>query len=98
MYGRYTQDLGEYAKEQAVELRKQEKQRKKEEKKRIKELRAHRGKWKSRFIRSISFIWRHSFAKIGEDWVFLAILGIVMAVISFAMDYGVSMCDTGKFI
>ena len=96
MYGRYTRSLGEYAKEQAAELCEFEKRRKKEEKERIKELRVYRGKWTSRFLRVVSFIWRHTFAKIGEDWVFLALLGIIMAVISFAMDYGISVCNTGK--
>ena len=95
MYGRYTRSLGDYAKEQAAELRELEKQRKKEEKQRSKELRTYRGKWTSRFLRLVSFIWRHTFAKIGEDWVFLALLGIIMAVISFMMDFGISICNTG---
>ena len=95
MYGRYTRSLGDFAKEQAAELRELEKQRKKEEKQRCKELRTYRGKWTSRFLRIVSFIWRHTFAKIGEDWVFLALLGIIMAVISFMMDYGISICNTG---
>ena len=96
MNGRYTESLGAYAKEQAAKLREQEQQRKKEEKERIKELRIPRGKWATRFLRIISFIWRHTFAKIGEDWVFLAILGIIMALISFVMDFGIKMCNTGK--
>ena len=41
-------------------------------------------------------IWKHSFAKIGEDWVFLAILGIIMAIVSFIMDYGISICNTSR--
>lgn len=98
MYGRYTRSLGEYAKEQASELRELEKRRKQEEKQRIKELRVYRGKWTSRFLRVVYFFWRHTFAKIGEDWVFLALLGSIMAVISFAMDYGISICNTGKLI
>jgi chloride channel 2 len=95
MQGRYTRSLGEYAKEHARKLSKQEKQRKKEEKQRIKELRISRGKWMSRFLSVASFIWRHTFAKIGEDWIFLALLGIIMAVISFVMDYGINMCIIG---
>jgi chloride channel 2 len=96
MNGRYTQSLGEYAKEQAAKIREQEQKRKREEKQRIKELRTPRGKWATRFLSVASFIWRHTFAKIGEDWVFLAILGIIMAVISFVMDYGIKFCNTGK--
>jgi hypothetical protein len=29
----------------------------------------------------------------GEDWVFLALLGIIMALVSFAMDYTISACN-----
>lgn len=96
MYGRYSRSLGEFAKEKAAEFRELEKKRKKEEKIRNKELRTYRGKWTSRFLRVVSFLWKHSFAKIGEDWVFLALLGMIMAIISFTMDYGSSMCNTGK--
>lgn len=95
MYGRYTRNLSEYAREKATELRKLEKKHKKDEKMRIKELRSYRGKWTSRFFRLVSFVWRHTFAKIGEDWVFLALLGSIMALISYIMDYGISLCNTG---
>ena len=96
MYGRYSRSLGEYARQQAAELRELEKKRKKEEKQRSKELRTYRGKWTSRFLRVVSFIWRHTFAKIGEDWVFLALLGIIVAMLSYTMDYGIAMCNTGN--
>ena len=66
MYGRYTRNLGEYAREQATKLRELERKHKKDEKMRIKELRSYRGKWTSRFFRLVSFLWRNTFAKIGE--------------------------------
>lgn len=96
MYGRYSRSLGEYARQQAAELRELEKKRKKEEKQRSKELRTYRGKWTSRLLRVVSFIWRHTFAKIGEDWVFLALLGIIVAMLSYIMDYGIAMCNQGN--
>ncbi len=96
MYGRYSRSLGEFAKGKAEEIRQIEKRRKKEEKMRNKELKTYRGKWTSRFLRVVSFMWRNTFAKIGEDWVFLALLGMIMAIISFAMDYGSNMCNTGE--
>lgn len=34
-----------------------------------------------------SVIWKYTFAKIGEDWLFLALMGIIMAILSFGMDY-----------
>lgn len=43
------------------------------------------------------YIWRNTFARLGEDWVFLALLGIIMAVLSFIMDRGISMCNNGTF-
>ena len=30
---------------------------------------------------------------VGEDWVFLALLGIIVAVISFCMDYTILLCN-----
>ena len=39
----------------------------------------------------MSWVWQKTFAKVGEDWVFLAILGIIMAVVSFGMDYGIAV-------
>lgn len=39
-----------------------------------------------------------AFHKIGEDWVFLALLGVTMALMSFTMDYIIEKCQEGKFI
>ncbi|GIX79872.1 chloride channel protein 2 [Caerostris extrusa] len=36
--------------------------------------------------------WQHTFAKLGEDWVFLAVLGILTSLISFGMDYAIAIC------
>jgi chloride channel 2 len=43
--------------------------------------------------RVVTFVWKHTFARIGEDWVFLALLGVIMALVSFVMDYTISMCN-----
>ncbi|XP_060533656.1 chloride channel protein 2 isoform X2 [Cylas formicarius] len=90
MYGRYSRQLGEFAKLEG--LKAAEKRRLKEEKARKKELRGYQGK----LAKSISFLWKHTFARLGEDWVFLALLGIIMAVLSFIMDSGISMCNTAR--
>lgn len=97
MYGRYTKDLGEYAKEEAKKLKALEKKRKKEDKLRDKELQKYRGECLSKIIDTISFIWKNTFARLGEDWVFLALLGIIMALLSFLMDRGISMCNKGGY-
>ncbi|KAK6641646.1 hypothetical protein RUM44_013361 [Polyplax serrata] len=92
MYGRYTKDLGEYAKEEAKKLKALEKKKKKENKLRDKGLQKYRGECVSKIIAVISFVWKNTFARLGEDWVFLALLGIIMALLSFLMDHGISMC------
>ncbi|XP_019766812.2 chloride channel protein 2 isoform X1 [Dendroctonus ponderosae] len=90
MYGRYSRQLGEFAKLEG--LKAQEKRRLKEEKARKKELRGYQGK----LAKSIAFLWKHTFARLGEDWVFLALLGVIMAVLSFIMDSGISMCSSAR--
>jgi len=100
MYGRYSKTLGEYAKEEASRQREIEAQRKKDTKRRMRELSGK--KPRGRFYRTIStiltYLWQHTFAKIGEDWVFLALLGIMMAVISFVMDEGIDKCNAARRI
>lgn len=90
MYGRYSRQLGEFAKLEG--LKQAEKRRLKEEKARKKELRGYQGK----LAKCISYLWKHTFARLGEDWVFLALLGVIMAVLSFIMDRGISMCNNAR--
>ena len=100
MYGRYSRSLGDYAKEEAKKQRMIEAQRKKDTKRRMRELSGK--KQRGRFYRScakiLTYLWQHTFAKIGEDWVFLALLGILMAVISFIMDEGIDKCNSARRI
>ncbi|XP_017083869.1 chloride channel protein 2 isoform X6 [Drosophila eugracilis] len=93
MYGRYTKDLGEFAKDEARKLKILEKRRKQEDKQRNKEL---LGKHSTRAKRVSSWVWKHTVARLGEDWVFLALLGIIMAMLSFIMDKGISICTNAR--
>ncbi|EAT42523.1 AAEL005950-PA, partial [Aedes aegypti] len=93
MYGRYTKDLGEYAKDEARRLRLLERRRKKDDKARNKELLGVRD---NKFFKASSWLWRNTFARLGEDWVFLALLGIIMALLSYVMDKGISMCTNSR--
>ncbi|KAH8383519.1 hypothetical protein KR009_009071 [Drosophila setifemur] len=93
MYGRYTKDLGEFAKDEARKLKILEKRRKQEDKQRNKEL---LGKQSTRVKRASSWLWKHTVARLGEDWVFLALLGIIMAMLSFIMDKGISICTNAR--
>lgn len=86
MYGRYTA-LGDYAREEAARQRSLDKRRWKDT-----GFKPYRGKCQSKCINALSVVWRHTFARVGEEWVFLALLGMSMALISFAMDYGIAMC------
>nr|CAI5838828.1 unnamed protein product [Callosobruchus analis] len=90
MYGRYSRQLGEFAKLEG--LKAQEKKRLKEEKARKRELRGYQGK----IAKFIAYLWKHTFARLGEDWVFLTLLGVIMAVLSFIMDRGISMCNNAR--
>ncbi|XP_011150004.1 chloride channel protein 2 isoform X1 [Harpegnathos saltator] len=97
MYGRYTKDLGEYAKEEARRLKYHDKARRKYDKTRAEELRkSRRGPLCRKLLALLAFAWKHTGARLGEDWVFLALLGIIMALISYAMDRGISMCNNAR--
>lgn len=41
-------------------------------------------------------IWGKTFAHVGEDWIILAVLGIIIAIMSYMIDKGVMMCNKGK--
>ena len=89
MYGRYSKSLGEFAKEEAAKKRKQiEAQRRRQTKKRMREISGEkpRGRLYKTTVPPMIWLWKHTFAKIGEDWVLLALLGIIMAIVSFIMD------------
>ena len=36
--------------------------------------------------------------RIGEDWVFLTLLGVTMALLSFIMDYVIEKCQEGDIL
>lgn len=42
-------------------------------------------------------IWQNTFARFGEDWFFLAFLGVISSLLSFSMDYAISMCQKCKW-
>ncbi|CAK1595612.1 unnamed protein product [Parnassius mnemosyne] len=97
MYGRYQRDLSEAAREEARRLRRLRKRRLKDDKLRQKELEAtgkHRPRGK--VFKVLGYVWWHTFARLGEDWIFLALLGIIMAVLNFAMDRGIAVCNNAR--
>ena len=97
MYGRYSKSLADDIKEAAKRQKLVEKIRQKELKKKIYETELIR---RNSFVRKLCnvgrYLWQHTFARLGEDWVFLAILGMIMALVSFAMDYTIALCNNAR--
>ncbi|GBP04871.1 Chloride channel protein 2 [Eumeta japonica] len=93
MYGRYQRDLSEAAREEARRLRRLRKRRRKDDKLRQLELEAGKRRPRGKFFKVLGYIWRNTFARLGEDWVFLALLGFIMAILNFAMDRGIAICN-----
>jgi len=84
MYGRYTKELGDYVKgTQNIPTP-------------VIHGSAEFSKYSGKISSTLEVVWRHSFAKLSEDWVFLTLLGLVMAVLSFAMDYGIDFTNEGQ--
>ncbi|NXA05594.1 CLCN2 protein, partial [Sapayoa aenigma] len=90
MYGRYTQDLGTFAKDEAARIRLQE-----EDTLRPRHpselLEYTQGRCAPCRVCALQ-CQRFFISKVGEDWVFLILLGLVMALVSWAMDFAIATC------
>ncbi|XP_068402454.1 chloride channel protein 2 isoform X5 [Eschrichtius robustus] len=100
MYGRYTQDLGAFAKEEAARIRLggPEPWRGPPSPRAAPELLEY---GQSRCTRCrICTVHCHKFlvSRVGEDWIFLVLLGLLMALVSWAMDYAIAACLQGSGI
>ncbi|XP_054883855.1 chloride channel protein 2-like isoform X1 [Poeciliopsis prolifica] len=108
MYGRYTQELGVYAKEEAARLRESGQKRSISERSRTLDLLEYKGRCaKCRrsgypyvleapaqdFI-SVCTVRCQKFliSRVGEDWIFLILLGLVMALVSWVVDFCIAIC------
>ncbi|XP_077397098.1 chloride channel protein 2-like isoform X3 [Festucalex cinctus] len=109
MYGRYTQELGVYAKEEAARLRESGQRRSVSERSRNLDLLEYdKGRCaKCRrsgypyvleapaqdFI-SVCTVRCQKFliSRVGEDWIFLILLGLVMALVSWVVDFCIAIC------
>uniref|UniRef100_A0A4W4DT19 Chloride channel protein 2 n=1 Tax=Electrophorus electricus TaxID=8005 RepID=A0A4W4DT19_ELEEL len=93
MYGRYTQDLGVFAKEEAARLREEAAFRRLvTERSRSFDLLEYD---KSRCAKCrICTLHCQKFliSRVGEDWIFLILLGLVMALVSWVMDFCIALC------
>lgn len=94
MYGRYTQELGAFAKEEAARIRLggPEPWKGSPSARATPELLEY---GQSRCARCrICSVRCHKFlvSRVGEDWIFLVLLGLLMALVSWAMDYAIAVC------
>ncbi|XP_053566321.1 chloride channel protein 2 [Bombina bombina] len=94
MYGRYTQDLGVYAKEEAARIRLERGLEKPspEEKPRVAELREYDESRCTKCKICCVHSQRLLLSRVGEDWIFLILLGLLMALVSWAMDFTIAIC------
>ncbi|NXJ72065.1 CLCN2 protein, partial [Rostratula benghalensis] len=92
MYGRYTQDLGTFAKDEAARLRLQQGDGDTPRPRRPSELLEYtQGRCAPCRVCALQ-CQRFLISKVGEDWVFLILLGLVMALVSWAMDFAIATC------
>nr|XP_006812245.1 PREDICTED: chloride channel protein 2-like [Saccoglossus kowalevskii] len=103
MHGQYRTDLARYAKDESVRIKlEQEKLRRleKEHRRKEAELRVHEGSelLMDKCKAGINWIRRGAHSSVGDDWVFLTLLGVVMALLSFAIDYCVALFQKGSGI
>uniref|UniRef100_A0A8W8K1T7 Chloride channel protein 2 n=1 Tax=Magallana gigas TaxID=29159 RepID=A0A8W8K1T7_MAGGI len=89
IYGNYKRDLGKWAKFQARTIKK--------EKRDIGHTEVKPNTGIGAYIERFIYIRDVIFQKIGEDWIFLALLGVVMAILSFTMDFIIEKCQAAKF-
>ncbi|XP_041850601.1 chloride channel protein 2-like isoform X2 [Melanotaenia boesemani] len=92
MYGRYTQDLGVYAKEEAARLRESGQRRAVSERSwtfdRLEYEKGRCAKCRICTVRCQKFL----ISRVGEDWIFLILLGLLMALVSWAVDFCIVIC------
>ncbi|XP_051535248.1 chloride channel protein 2-like [Myxocyprinus asiaticus] len=92
MYGRYTQELGVYAKEEAARLREDSRHRRSisDHSPSLKLLEYEKGRCVKCRICAVH-CQRFLMSRVGEDWIFLILLGLVMALVSFVMDFCIAL-------
>nr|XP_057936023.1 chloride channel protein 2c isoform X1 [Doryrhamphus excisus] len=109
MYGRYTQELGVYAKEEAARLRESGQKRSVSERSRNLDLleydkgrcaKCRRSGYPyvleapAQDFMSVCTVRCQKFliSRVGEDWIFLILLGLVMALVSWVVDFCIAIC------
>ena len=92
MYGKYNKDLAEFAKLEAARLNKE-----KYDFEKGKTPLPYEKSTCSRCYQAAVAIKLRIYQHIGAEWVFLLLLGIIMALLSFAMDYTIQKCQKAHY-
>ncbi|XP_069546085.1 chloride channel protein 2-like isoform X2 [Brachyistius frenatus] len=109
MYGRYTQELGVFAKEEAARLRESGQRRSISDRSRALDLleydkgrcaKCRRAGYPyvleapARDFISVCTVRCQKFliSRVGEDWIFLILLGLLMALVSWVVDFCIAIC------
>ncbi|TKS79816.1 Chloride channel protein 2 [Collichthys lucidus] len=104
MYGRYTQELGVYAKEEAARLRDGGVRdggglrRNTSVRGRAADLLEYEKDPCAKCHLCASRCQKFLISRVGEDWIFLILLGLLMALVSWVMDYAIAFCQEGSGI
>ncbi|KAK1878476.1 Chloride channel protein 2 [Dissostichus eleginoides] len=99
MYGRYTQELGVYAKEEAARLRDGGvrdgggQRRNTSVRSRAADLLEYEKDPCAKCHMCASRCQKFLISRVGEDWIFLILLGLLMALVSWVMDYAIAFCQ-----
>ncbi|XP_068197058.1 chloride channel protein 2-like [Antennarius striatus] len=102
MYGRYTQELGVYAKEEAARLRDGGVRdggglrRNASLRNRAADLLEYEKDPCAKCQLCASRCQRFLISRVGEDWIFLILLGLLMALVSWVMDYAIAFCQEAQ--
>ncbi|XP_039671073.1 chloride channel protein 2a isoform X2 [Perca fluviatilis] len=102
MYGRYTQELGVYAKEEAARLRDGGVRdggglrRNTSVRSRAAELLDYEKEPCAKCHLCASRCQKFLISRVGEDWIFLILLGLLMALVSWVMDYAIAFCQEAQ--
>uniref|UniRef100_A0A672JBJ1 Chloride channel, voltage-sensitive 2a n=1 Tax=Salarias fasciatus TaxID=181472 RepID=A0A672JBJ1_SALFA len=102
MYGRYTQELGVYAKEEAARLRDggvrdaAGLRRTTSVRSRASDLLEYEKDPCAKCQSCASRCQKFLISRVGEDWIFLILLGLLMALVSWVMDYAIAFCQEAQ--
>ncbi|XP_037132026.1 chloride channel protein 2-like isoform X2 [Syngnathus acus] len=102
MYGRYTQELGAYAKAEAARLRDggvrngEGLRRNASVRSRAADLHEYQKEPCAKCQSCASSCQKFLISRLGEDWIFLILLGLLMALVSWVMDYAIAFCQEAQ--